>query len=185
MALAPLADVADLPAEWADNPRAERALEVASAAVRDAAESTISEVTGTVTVPAPRGETLSLGLVRNVTSVAIDGVTITDYKNVGGGLWRRCGWGVYSEVTITATFGLPEVPADIVDLTCQLAVGWLRHDAEGGGSTAGLTMAALDDAREGYSDEAAGQVSPTFVPQLTREWLRSRFSGGVAVVDAS
>jgi hypothetical protein len=117
-------------------------------------------------------------------SVMVDGTAVTDYRNLGNGLWRRCGWACEPvPVTVAATFGLAEVPADIVDLTCQLAVGWLLHDAEGGGSMAGLKSVRLDDAAEAYSDESAGQVSPVFIPAVTRAWLAARFGGGVFVVE--
>lgn len=185
MALAPLASVPDLPESWQLSTRAAKALGIASSAVRDAADSAISEVIGTITITAPAGSVLGLpALARDVTAVTIDGTTVTDYRNLGTALWRAVGWA--SEpvpVTVTGTFGLPAVPDDIVDLTVQLAVAWLQHDEQGGGSTAGLLAVGLDDASERYSDEAAGQVSPVFIPEATREWLRSRFSGGVVVVE--
>jgi hypothetical protein len=77
------------------------------------------------------------------------------------------------------------VPADIVDLTAQLATAWLRHQSEGGGSTAGLTSARLDDAAETYSAESAGQVSPVYIPAVTRQWLAARFGGGAMVVETA
>lgn len=185
MALAPLAEATDLPTVWQDHDDAERALEVASASVRDAAGVPISEVEATVTTPAPvSGQILSLpGPITAVESVLIDGEAVTDYQNLGNGLWRRRWACEPVPVTVTATFGLTEVPADIVDLTCQLAVAWLRHNDEGGGSTAGLTSVRLDDAAEAYSDESAGQVSPTYIPEVTRNWLSARFGGGIFVVE--
>lgn len=185
MALAPLAETTDLPTVWQSHDDADRALVVASASVRDAAGVPISEVEATVTTPAPvSGQILSLpGPITAVESVLVDGVAVTDYQNLGNGLWRRRWACEPVPVTVTATFGLAEVPADIVDLTCQLAVAWLQHQAEGGGSTAGLTSVRLDDAAEAYSDESAGQVSPTYIPEVTRNWLAARFGGGVAVVE--
>lgn len=190
MALAPLATVADLSARSADagdHVKADTALAVASSAIREAAESAISAVTATVTVSAPSGRLLALpGLVRDVTAVTVDGAAVTDFQAVGNGLWRRNGWAAEPvPVTVTATFGTPAVPEDIIDMTCQLAISWLRHADEGGGSTAGLSSAAIDDAREGYTDEAAGQVSPVFIPKATRDWLASRFGGGASVVETA
>lgn len=188
MALEPLASITDLSARSEDaaaDVNATTALNVASAAIRDAADSPISQATGTVTVVGSPSSTLTVGLLRNVTAVTIDGEAVTDYKATGTGLWRPGGWGNYSEVAITGTFGLPTVPEDIVDMCCQLAIAWVNHSSSGGGSTAGLTMVAIDDAREGYTDEAAGQVSPVFIPEATRAWLRSRFSGGVSVVETA
>jgi hypothetical protein len=186
MALDSLATTTDLPTAWQAHASAQRALDVASASIRDAAGVPISEVDATVTTPAPVSGTV-LGLPSPVTAVSavlVDGTVVTDYQNLGNGLWRRCGWAREPvPVTVTGTFGLAVVPADIVDLTCQLAVAWLQHQAEGGGSTAGLTSAAIDDARETYSDEFAGQISPTYIPEATRNWLAARFGGGVFVVE--
>lgn len=189
MVLPTLAATADLSArgvDVTDSAKVTLALSVASSVVRDAAEAAISPITGTITVSAVPGRVLSLPTFAvAVTGVTVDGDAVTDYRNLGNALWRRCGWSCEPvPVAVTGTFGL-SVPDDIVDLTCQLAIAWLDHDAAGGGSTAGLKSAGIDDATEGYTDEAAGQVSPVFVPESTRAWLRARFSGGVAVVDAS
>lgn len=184
MALDPLATPADLPAAWRDNDDAERALLIASAAIRDAAGAPISEVTATVTTEAPTGHVLSLpGPITAIESVLVDDVEVTDYRNIGVGIWRRWWACEPVPVVVTATFGLAEVPADIVDLTCQLAVAWMQHNDAGGGSTAGLKSVSLDDAAETYSDESAGQVSPTYIPEATRNWLARRFGGGAAVVE--
>ena len=184
MALASLAAVADLPTARQEDPDAQKALDIASAAIRDAAGSAIGEVTGIVVVPAPSGRLLTLpGPVRDVTAVTADGQSITDYRNVGNGLWRACGWSCEPvEVSVAATFGLGEIPPDVADMCVQLAVAWMLHRDEGGGSTAGLRSVRIDDAAESYTDEAAGQVSPVFIPDTTRTWLRARFGGGGAQV---
>lgn len=184
-ALPPLATVTDLPTVWQAHADAQTALEVASSAIRDAADSSITAVTGTIVVPAPSGRLLTLpGPVRDVVEVLVDGTAVTDYRNVGNGLWRRYGWSYEPvDVAITATFGIATFPPDITDMCVQLAVAWLRHRDEGGGSTAGLKNVRLDDAAEGYTDEAAGQVSPVFIPEVTRNWLRARFGGGATVVE--
>lgn len=185
MPLAPLATDGDLLARGDVDGELDLALAVASAAIRDAAGGPISAVASTVTVSAPSGPLLTLpGPVTGVTEVLVDGAAVTDYRVVGNGLWRRGGWGCEPvPVTVTATFGLPEVPEDIVDLCCTLAQAWLSHQAGGGGSTAGVTSVAIDDARETYSDESAAAVSPVFIPKVTREWLAARFGGGPAVVE--
>lgn len=186
MALTPLADTTDLPTAWQDHASAARALLVASASVRDAAGVAISEETSAVVVTGGRGNLLGLpGPVTAVSAVLLDGdaVDADDYEVLPNGLWRRCGWGDDPvPVTVTYTHGLASVPDDIVDLTCQLAVAWLNHQSEGGGSTAGLKSVKIDDAAESYTDESAGQVSPVFIPDVTRQWLAARFGGGVQVV---
>ncbi len=184
MALDPLATSADLPLAWRTNLDADKALAIASSAIRDAAGSAITATTGTVIVNGGRANLLTLpGPVRAVTSVLVDGNAVTDFEVLPNGLWRHCGWGHGPvPVSVTYTSGLDEVPPDIVDLCAQLAATWLQHQSEGGGSTAGLASVGLDDAREAYTTEAAGQISPVFIPQITRDWLRSRFGMGNAVV---
>lgn len=186
MPLAPLADVADLPTGWIDHPDVTRALEVASSAIREAAGVPIDQQTATVRVMAGRGSLLRLpGPITSVASVSINGRDATDYTWLPEGLWRRHGWGCDpTPVTVTYTFGLADVPPDIADMAVQLATAWLLHRDEGGGSTAGLKSARVDDAAEGYTDEAAGQVSPVYIPEVTRNWLQHRFnSSGVTVVE--
>lgn len=185
MALSPLASVADLADRKIYDSNATTALEVASSVIRDAAGVPISQTTATITTVAPTGRLLSLpGPVTEVTAVTLDGATVADWRNIGTGLWRACGWGCEpAPVQVTATFGLADVPPDIVDLACNLAKAWLDHRGEGGGSTAGLSSVRIDDAAESYTDEAAGQVSPVFLPEATRRWLSARFSGGAFVVE--
>lgn len=189
MVLDSLAIAADLPTRWAVHPDAGTALDVASAAIRDAAGSVISRTTATVTVVAGMSRLLPLpGPVTSVTSVSVDGTVLasTDYRVLPEGLWRSRGWSLCGPlpVEVTYTGGLVEVPADIMDLCVQLAVSWLTHQEAGGGSTAGLRSAALDDAKEEYTSEAAGQVSPVFIPEVTRRWLAARYGGGVSIVES-
>lgn len=184
MALDALASLADLPSAHQDDPDAEKALRVASAAIRDAAGVPISQVTATIEIPAPSGKLLRLpGPIVSVDTVLIDGSAVTDHLRMTEGLWRRGGWSCDPvPVTVTYTFGLAEIPDDLVDLAVQLAVAWLQHEAEGGGSTAGLKSARLDDAAEAYTDADAEQISPVYVPEKTARWLASRFGGSGSVV---
>lgn len=183
MALAPLATVADLSARGITaGESADTALKVASAAVREAADAVISRTTTTLTFSARHHTFLPLpGPVTAVSEVTVGGAAVTAYELEVDGLHYSRGWGA-GDVSVTFTHGLAEVPADIVDLTCNLAKAWLDHVAAGGGSTAGLISVRLDDAAEGYTDEAAGQVSPVFIPKATCDWLRARFGGGATVV---
>lgn len=188
MALAPLAVTADLALRGVDTdsnpPRVAKALDVASAAVRDAAGAVISQVTSTLTMNALHDTFLPLpGPITDVSAATVNGAAVTSYVIEDGGLTLDGGWGA-GDIEVTFTHGLAEVPEDLVDLTCNLAKAWLDHIAEGGGSTAGLTSVRVDDAAEGYTDESAGQVSPVFVPEVTRQWLVARFGGGATVVGA-
>lgn len=189
MALAPLASVTDLPSIWQGAGDADKALDVASAAIRDAAGSAIGVLTSTVTMTGHQGRLLRFpGPVTAVTSVLIDGTAVTDYRVLPEGLWRNCGWDKGCgpvPVTVALTHGLTAVPTDIVDLCVQLAVAWLQHLEQGGGSTAGLTSVRLDDAAETYSDESSEYVSPVYIPDATCRWLAARFGGGVAVVETA
>ena len=182
MALAPLATTADLSARGISGDQADVALAVASAAVREAADAVISQTESTLTFSARHDSFLPLpGPVASVSAVTMSGVAVTGYELEVDGLHYARGWGA-GTVSVTFVHGLPEVPVDIVDMTCNLAKAWLDHSANGGGSTAGLSSVRLDDAAEDYTDEQAGQVSPVFIPKLTRQWLRARFGGGATVV---
>lgn len=185
MAHAPLAVAADLTARGVDvsnTARINTALAVASAAVREAADAVISEVESTLTLRGSCDTFLQLpGPVTAVSAVTLAGAVVTAHEVETDGLYLGSGWG-RGDIVVTFTHGLAEVPADIVDLTCDLAKEWLDHQDDGGGSTAGRTSLKVDDFAEGYSDESAGQVSPVYVPELTRNWLRARFGGGATVV---
>lgn len=187
MSLSALLVKGDLPFAYGNHPDAERAIAVASAAVRDAAGSAITQETSTVVVPGGPQTLLRLpGPVISVGSVSYDGSTLTasSYEVLSEGLWRAQGWG-YGPFPVTVTnlvHGLATVPADVTDLVAQLATAWLKHQDAGGGSTAGLQSVKVDDASETYTAEASGQVSPVYIPAATRAWLAARFGGGPAVV---
>jgi len=178
--LSPLASASDLPEAYFSDTLAPRALEVASAAIRDAAGAMISTGESTVSVPAEPGHLLLRlpGVVGTVSAVLVDGEPVTDYIAMAEGLWRDCGWG-HRPVPVTVTYSHGQaVPDDIKDLCAQLAVEWITHQRNGGGSRAGVKSVSIDDATEAYTDDAASQVSPVEVPESTRRWLRARFGGG-------
>jgi hypothetical protein len=196
VALQPLATVADLTARGLTIAPDETALvgvylDVASAAVREAAGVPISETTSTVTLEGEGYQWLSLPgpPVRSVEAVAVDGrvLAATDYKLRSGRLWLARGWS-YSydpaEVTVTYTHGLPEVPADIVDLVCRIAAAALvAYRAEDGGTG----LAARDVRSERIGDYSVqygdgGRITEMELPDYLREQLAARFGGGAAVV---
>lgn len=195
MALAALATVADLAqrgvtVEVGENDIAGVYLGVASAAVRDAAGVPISQITSTVTVEGVRSQWLRLPgpPITAVASVTLDGVVITDWRLRSSILWRELGWSPDTEpstVTVTYTHGLPELPADIVDLVCRLATAALvalRSGAAGEGlaATGTIRQESLGDYSVTYG--ADGRVSEMELPDHLRERLAARFGGGVAVV---
>lgn len=194
MALSALATVANLAArglvvEPGETDIVGVYLDVASAAVRDAAGVPISQTTSTITFEGERGERLRLPgpPVTEVASVELDGQAVTDWRLRSGVLWRAAGWSPArepSEVTVTYTHGLPSVPADIVDLVCRIATAALvSYRSEDGGT--GLAAQDVRQERIGdysvtYGDD--GRISEMELPEYLRERLRARFGGGASMV---
>ena len=190
MALAPLATTTDLQARGVDITDAAliaAMLAAASSSVRNAAGSPILQATSTVALTA-WGETL-LDLpgqpIQSVTAVTFDGTAVTDYKLANGRLWRRRRWGNESEpfeVVVTMTHGLLDVPADIVDLVCNLT------SAAASAATAGETfdprvfMERIDDYTIQYQQGEQSVASILDLPAAARRRLAARFGGGAAVV---
>lgn len=174
----PLATYDDLSArDIPSTSRTDADLASASAAVREAAGSPISQVTATARALGGCGQWLHLpGPVVAVTAVTIDGETVTDSTAFPHALFRRCGWGeVGSVVTVTGTFGLAEVPADIVSLVCDM----VEMAAGGGPSDPRAASESIDDYSITYRQD--GGVSVFELPDRTRTSLRARFGGGVVV----
>ena len=197
MALDPLASKSDLEKRGVDidSDAAGPALAAASAAVRDAAGVPISEVTSTVTFDAVEGCWLQLaGLpVTAVTEVLVGSTDVTADVSLrsGGRLHLASGWyeGDYpgDEITVTYTHGLPEVPADIVDLVCALAAASVAKAAEGDYSARPNVSAEREQIGEythsvDYGDGTDAQASVVELPERTKRNLAARFGGGAYVV---
>lgn len=198
MALAPLATVGDLAARGVTVAAGELGiagvyLGVASAAVRDAAGVPISRATSTVALEGNPGRWLRLPgpPVTAVSAVLLDGEAVTGWRKVADMLWRAEGWMASlcepSEVTVTQTHGLPEVPADIVDLACRLTVTALvayrsQPDGEGLAATGSVRQESLGDYSVTYG--ADGRISEMVLPQRLRDRLVVRFGAGAAVLAA-
>lgn len=189
--LASLATVADLTGRGIDiNPvgvDVTALLSAASATVRDAAGVPISRATFTTTIPGVPGQWLRLPgqPVVSVATVEIDGAAVTDYKLVGGDLWRECGWQPACEpsnVEVTLTGGLVTVPADIVDLVCSLVGAGVAAALEGYESKTGKTYESVDDYRVGYVQGGESTAGVMELPEATRCRLKARFGGGAGVV---
>lgn len=189
MALEPLAAVADLTArgiDTSDEVKVNALLASASATIRDAAGCVISALTATVSIPGTVERWLEVPgwAVRSVASAEIDGVEVTDFRLVGGKLWRACGWQSDcgpSVVTMTYTQGLAEVPADLVDLCCSLVAAGLAAAENAYDPERSLAYERIDDHQVGYRQGDEEVVSPMLLPPRTRAWLASRFNTGVAV----
>lgn len=190
MALPDLAASADLSARGVDVSNAALVavmLEVSSALVRQAAGSPVLEHDATVVFHALDSYTPWLDIpVRPVTAVAtvtLDGVAVTDYKVVDGRLWRSVGWCGREpvEVEVALTCGLPTVPADIVQLVCDLAI--LGMDTATAGAIDPRVVAEkIDDYAVTFSKDGAVVASAMTIPAATRHSLRARFGGGMGSV---
>ena len=195
MALVPLATEADLSARGVDTSNTTLVaamLAEASAVVREAAGSPISEVASTVSLLAPEGLWLRLpgGPVTAVSAVSVDGDAVTDWTLAEGALYRSSGWRGSrvdpSLVEVTFTHGYATVPDDVVGLVAALAAAGVNAAASGGfGSKVGVQseQEAYDDYSRSTTyvtgDEATAGVME--LPSRTVAWLRQRFGGGAHV----
>lgn len=195
MALDPLATTADLTArgiDWespAEDVRVDTFLQSASDEVRNAAGVPISRETFTIEIPGGCDQWLHLPgqPVVSVSLVEIDDDAVTDYKLVGGHLWRRIGWQATWEpvtVTVALTGGLTEIPTDIVDLVCAMVGRALGLADEGGYADRGdVTSERIDDYSVQFAGTAQSRLAgPMELPDATRQRLRARFGGGAALV---
>lgn len=194
MALAPLATVADLEARGLTVDASETAvvnvyLGVASAAVREAAGTAISRTTSTVSLEGPAGQWLTLPgpPIVSVASVAIDGRTVTDWRLRSERLWRAAGWSGCepSEVDVTQTHGLVDVPEDIVDLVCRMVAAALKaYRSEDGGEGLAVdkevTSERLGDWAVTYGSD--GRVTEMELTQFWRDRLAARFGSSVTAL---
>lgn len=196
MAIAALATTLDLAKagvtiEVGEHDLATYYLDVASAAVRDAAGVPISQATSTIKLEGKPGRRLQLPgpPITAVATVELDEEAITDWRLRSDALWRACGWqSVWcepSEVIVTQTHGLVVVPADIVDLVCRLAVAALvawrgAPDGSGLAATGNIRQETLGDYSVTYN--SSGQITEMSLPDQVRRRLAARFGGGAAVV---
>ncbi|MGW2985456.1 hypothetical protein [Streptomyces goshikiensis] len=194
MALPPLATIEDLSARGLSVEPSETAivdvyLDVASTAVREAAGAPISATTSTVTVEGEAGQWLRLpGLpLTAVSSVKLDGATVTDWRLRSSMLWRAAGWTGYdgpSEVEVVYAHGLPTVPSDIIDLVSRMTAAALvayRSQEDGSGLAADkvLTSERLGDWAVTYASD--GRITEMELPQYWAERLTARFGGGATM----
>ena len=181
--MAPLASVQDVESRLGRALSPEDALRVevfladVSAAIRAAAGQEISRATSTVTLRASGGR---VWLPQRPV------VTVDDVQKVtaDGSLEAVIGWTLYGsaleyvpdgDLSVTYTHGYDQVPADVVGLTCSLAMLALTSSSEGAlGPQPGVVSESVDDYSVTY-DRPAG-ASVTFdLPERTARWLRRRF----------
>jgi hypothetical protein len=193
VALSPLATTDDLVArgiDVTDAALADTMLDVASATLRGAAGSPISETTSTVSLVA-WGAWDRLRLpgppVTSVSAVELDGKDITAAVIVDGDrLWNWGGWGAWlcpARVEVTYTHGLREVPADIADLVCSFAAAGMHAASEGGyAARSGVIAERIDDYSVQYAQGADAVANVMEVPARTRAMLRARFGASAGTV---
>lgn len=155
-------------------------LAVASAAIRDAAGSNINQSTVTVLLDGTCEQRLRLpgAPVTAVHAVTLDEVPVLDYRLSNGALWRSAGW-AGDEVSVTYTYGLDPVPADIVDLTCRLAVNALSAYRNGDPAARQVSSERIGDYAVTYADTETGTLS---LSADQRFRLAARFGTGPAMV---
>lgn len=195
MALAPLATVTDcedlgLVVTANETPLLESYLAAATASVRDAAGVPISQTTSTVDIEGRASPWLRLpgAPITAVSTVELDGETITDYRLRTTDLWRRRGWlstcGEPSLVTVTYTHGMPTVPADIVSLVCRIAaqtlVSYRSSDGGEGLAAENVTQERIGDYSVSFGDD--GAITELELSDRLRTRLAARFGGGAEVV---
>lgn len=156
------------------------ALDAVSAAIVDAAGSPIALTTATITVPGSTSAWLDIpGPVRSVASVTLDDELLpaAEFRAWPDRLWRRYGWGGPEvPVTITYTLGVDIIPADVVQLACELVM----LASAGESIDPRVSSEGVDDYRVTYRD--GGGVSAVELPEATRARLRARFSPGAGTV---
>lgn len=188
MALPPLADAAVLVLKGVDvsnGPLVDLMLNASSWIIREAAGHVISQITSTISIPAPDDRWLPVpGPVASVTSVLVDGVEVTDWKLIGGRLWRRCGWQERCEpveAQVTLTHGYLEVPADIVNLCADLAkLGIQAASQEATPANVVSVSYTIDDYTERIQYSADARTAME-LPDVTKAWLAQRFGAGAYV----
>lgn len=191
MSLPNLAVEADLSARGVDTSDTDLVaamLAVASSVVRGATRSPVLSTTSTVTLWAFDRDTyldLPGKPVTSVTTVTVDGTAVTDYDLIHGRLYRRCGWGGCEPVKIVATYthGFAEVPANVLQLVCDLAIAGMDHAADGAIDPRVISE-KIDDYSVTFAQGYESMASVFELPRLTRNALAAQFGGGAGMVSA-
>ena len=193
MALPPLASVSDLLDRGvALDDTHQTMLAVASSVVRRAAGRVpISETDSTIQVTAWGEHQLTLPgrPIQSVTTVKVDGATVTDWTLTDTGhLWRRSGWGCAHEpatieVSLTHGYSPGNVPDRLVQLVCDLTIAGGKAAASGGVDPR-VVAESVDDYTVRFASGADAVASAMELPRLTRAWLSREFGGGAHVVSS-
>jgi hypothetical protein len=176
MALPPLATLADLTARGTpvdDVNLAGIYLDIASSLIRTAAGHAIAQTTATVVLDGTCTTRLRLpgSPVTAVHSVLMDEVPVTDYRLSAGCLVHSAGW-FGDAVEVTYTYGLPVVPADVVDMVCRLTA----HALAGDPAARAIRSERIGDYSVTYSDTETGTMS---LSDSQRHRIAARFGSSL------
>jgi hypothetical protein len=120
--------------------------------------------------------------VSAVTSVAVEGVIVTDYKWFDSRLWRRCGWGAArsdepSVVEVTYSHGYEDTDPKLQfaqSIALALAVRWVNNPD----SAVGMS---IDDFTRQYSQSSNSDLAG-LVPLNVQKSLRRTYGPGGRLV---
>lgn len=165
----------------------------ASSAITSAAGTGIIAETSTIEVLGLDERLLNLpgAPIRRVDEVLADNTLVdpSTYRVTCNGIFRAQGWACGRDLpTLRVTYfhGYDEVPKDIQTLCASMVIAGLIAAREGGWDLQNGRMSSIgiDDYREGYATSGEGieQVTPMDLPKRTRDALRQRFGGSVAVL---
>ncbi|MET8124193.1 hypothetical protein ABZV67_10765 [Streptomyces sp. NPDC005065] len=179
MPLTPLASLADLTARGTpvdDAALAGTYLDIASSLIRSAAGHAISQTTATVALDGTCTTRLRLpgAPVTAIHGVVMDEVPVTDYRLSAGCLVHPAGW-FGDAVEVTYTYGLPAVPADIVDMVCRLTAQALAGDP----AARAIRSERIGDYAVTYSDAETGAMS---LSDSQRHRIAARFGSPLSSV---
>lgn len=161
-------------------------LDAASQEVREAAGCPILEATSTVTFVVEDRCQFDLpgSPVTAVSSVTVDSVAVTGWELFGATVTMPDGWThcLPKLVTVTYTHGLPEVPADIVDLVCGMVSIAANTGETYGDDTVGSSVKLGEYSESRTRAPGTASPSPMTLPDAVRNRLRARFGTSAVMV---
>jgi hypothetical protein len=155
-------------------------VECATATIQGVVGHRLVRATDTANIPSPDGPWLQLPQwpVVSVSSVAIDGTTVTDYSMISTRLWRVLGWQTSSttpsvaNVTYTHGYASTDQALQLARSVCLSLAAAAYTNPEG------ATQVKIDDYAAAYT-EIARQLEAA--PRL-KDLLRGQYGGAIAAV---
>ncbi len=121
--------------------------------------------------------------VVSVTSVQLNGITITDFEVKDGHVCRARGFPAtvgnqFATLTVEYAYGCADIPAELVTYTLVLAAGVIAQVARSGSlSAAGVQSERIDDYAVNYEPGTAAFE----LPERVLKNLRARYGSGAYV----